>query len=157
MEVKDYTKEGKILQNDYRTLYITNSQSNCKLTVWDYVSEFCPNGEDIKDIIDNFNEALKISRCLVHVHTSQERIRDIFENNFDVYESIKIPCGYNNGYQYHVFLRNPFNDNRNARKSEFVKNKTTTKQIKDVITKTLKQRRRKLDVVPEIMAQLTLA
>jgi len=54
-------------------------------------------------------------------------MKNFFIKNFDVYDVVKIPCGYNNGYQWHIFLRN-IEDHRaeHARPSTYKKRKQLT-------------------------------
>lgn len=104
------------------TLSIKDGGGNCKLTRWDGIMSLLSTHFDEKKGIENVKECLKLSKILVHINTHREDIKDFFEKNFEIYESIRIPCGYANygGYQYHIFLRNSIGiPNENMRKSEY--------------------------------------
>ncbi len=132
---KDYSRVDFV--GSYATAYLINNNSNCKLSMLDYISSIVAT-HDVENSIKRLNEVLKLAKLVVYVNTSKEDIRDFLHTHFDIYESVQIPCGYNNGYQYHIFLRNTtgvYQRKENMRPSEF-KNRLTTQKVGQILKKT---------------------
>ncbi len=139
-----------------------HSASNCKLTLWEYSQYILGYPINEERAIAKIKIALKESRILVYINTTHPTLKKILKENFEIYQSVSIPIGYNHGYQYHIFLRNSIGlPNPNMRPSEYKKEVTLDRDgvfnkqaLKVALATALKKRRRKTDVVNEIVDSL---
>lgn len=133
----------------YRVI-IKDDPFNCKLTTVCSIT-------GLKLDKDYFNELFKKCRILVHINTPNIETAAFIENNYELYGKVNVPIGYNGGYQYHLFVRNSLGyKNNNMRPTEYGKGgqKLNKNNVAKVLEAALKAKRRKTDVVPEIVAQL---
>ncbi len=150
-------------KHDTRTLkfetgnyvYLTDSMSNCKLTSVDYVGSLygynnITNVQQDKEFILKLKEVLTQCRILVHINIINERIAKLVQDNFECYESIKIPVGYG-GYQYHIFIKNGKGGCARDIEKKPEYDKAT---IKEKLTVILKKKRRKTDIVKDLIDSL---
>ena len=157
---KEYkvTKESK--NNGYTTKVFVNTRwvgtimdvpSNCKFSVIDYISyAYSYNEQDTKANIDAL---LKHCKLAALVQTTQLNIVKFLQDNYDVYSLVRLPIGYGMGYQYHVTIRNKLTTYGNftyARAAEKVSIQDVDSLDKEIM-QVFKDKRRKVDIVPEII------
>lgn len=133
----------------YSRITIIDSISNCKLSTIENIQLLPLKINEVKEV-------LSACRILVYFNTNNEQIVDFFKENFELYSIAKIPVGYNNGFQWHVYIKN--NDSTSGNKAylrDIIKEEPNKiiniEKIKDVLTKTLKSKRRKTDIVQEVI------
>lgn len=140
----------------YTNVDIIHSLNNCKLTVVDGIRNAISG---IKSNIDKeiiiFKELLTECRQLTAINTTNTDIKDFIVNNFETYSVSKIPVGYNNGYQWHIFVRNIYSKLGTDYLRAVEKEPIITK-IETQLTSALKAKRRKTDVVKDIIANLNI-
>lgn len=139
----------------YGSVYIQHSNSNCKLTIWDYASGLKRSTEE--QTIKVVKEALKKSYILVFINTTDIKFKEILERNFEIYGCLEIPIGYSNGYQYHIFIRNTFSyaANKTYLRAIENKNKIIDKvKLKESLLNIFKIKRRKPDIIDDIINQI---
>lgn len=147
---KDNTRT-KVYVNTRYVGTVIDISSNCKFSVIDYISyAYSYNEQDTKANIDAL---LKRSKLAALIQTTQLNIVKFLQDNYDVYSLVRLPIGYGLGYQYHITIRNKLTPHGNfnyARSSKKV-------DIKDIdsldreIMQVFKDKRRKVDIVPEII------
>lgn len=94
---------------------VYHSYSNCKLTIVEGLAYSVGSGQQCqtyKDWKDRFDVVLKNCRILVEVNTTDEDTVERIFKEYEIYDAVKVPVGYDNGlsnykYQYHIFIRNP--------------------------------------------------
>lgn len=131
----------------------TDSRSNCKLTYLDNVGQL-----HLVDLntLKNFFKNLRI---VVSFNTTNIAVVNFFKKNFELYNVAKIPVGYSDGYQYHILVKNVDSTAankvylRDMEKEKPVKGLDLVK-IEEIMTKTLKAKRRKTDIVKEVLDNL---
>ncbi len=162
MEKKAQNLEAQVIKlpwSSYYGLVILHSASNCKLTSIDYIRELFSGSATEEQRIAGFKEVLKDCRMLVYINTNNDIIADFLTKNFEIYGHNKVPVGYGGGYQHHIFIRNTYSKHgtaylRDVEKPTQAVATPNKEMIKQVITSTLKSKRRKLDVVEDIMKQI---
>ena len=132
---------------------VMHSGSNCKLTNLDFVNNMpLSNVEKVKE----FFKDLKI---VVAFNTTSKEILNFFKKNFELYSVAEVPVGYENGFQYHVIVKNTYSNFpnkiylRNVQKEQPNKGIDLAK-IEEIMTRTLKAKRRKTDIVKEVLDNL---
>lgn len=125
--------------------------SNCKFSVIDYIS----NAFNYDNITMKANVDALLKRCkpTALIQTISLNIVKFLQEHYEVYSLVRLPIGYGVGYQYHVTLRNKLTRNGNfnyARKIKEVTIKDIDSLDKEII-QVFKDRRRKVDIVPEII------
>ena len=126
------------------TCTIINSISNCKLCTIENIQTL--NYYD-KLNIDNIKNLLSNCRILVYFHTIDANLVKFFRDNFEIYSESKVPVGYGAGYQYHVILKNIYSKDGNKDNLRPVEKNTKIKDLEQILTSTLKAKRRKTDIV----------
>jgi hypothetical protein len=146
--------ETVVQTKNYRTLSFHHCPANCKLTYINYIGNFVGHLDD--QAKKDFDEVLKKCRIAVYLNTNSVLIKDWILKHYEVYSCSPVPIGYGNNYQYHIVLRNKTGiANMNMRPSEYGKTKGLSKErVKEVMLSTLKNKRRKTDVVDLIVNQL---
>lgn len=129
---------------------VTHVSSNCKLSTIDYISNMPLDVPKVKKFLEDL-------RIVVHFNTTNKRIVEFFEKNFEVYDVSEIPVGYGGGYQYFVTLKN--NDSKYPNKQYLREKEVPNKglnlaKVEEIMTKTLKAKRRKTDIVKEVLDNL---
>ncbi len=132
---------------------VLHSASNCKLTNLDSVCNMPLYN------IDKVKEFFKELRIVVAFNTTNKNIVDFFEKNFELYSVAEIPVGYNNGFQYHIIVKNTYSNFPNKEYLRDIKKEQPNKgvdlaKIEEIMTKTLKAKRRKTDIVKEVLDNL---
>ena len=145
------TKTIKVYPTPFGTIYHSESSSNCKLTQLEYIQQIAKDeGKPYFDAI------LKQSRQLVQCNVNNLIHANWIKNNYEYYSYDTAPVGYNNGDQHHFIIRNRIG----YAKENYMRDKVVPvveqpiinkEAIKEKITSFLKTKRRKLDVVDEIM------
>lgn len=132
---------------------VTNSRSNCKLTYLDNVGQL-----HLVDLttLKNFFKNLRI---VVSFNTTNISVVNFFKKNFELYNVAKIPVGYGGGYQYHILVKNVDSTAANKIYLRDMKKEKPSKgldlvKIEEIMTKTLKAKRRKTDIVKEVLDNL---
>jgi hypothetical protein len=132
---------------------VDHSGSNCKLT----------NLDNIKNMpltdIEKVKEFFKDLRIIVAFNTNNENILKFFKTNFELYSVAEIPVGYRNGFQYHIIVRNAYSRFTNIDCLRPISKEQPNKgvdlaKIEEIMTKTLKAKRRKTDIVKEVLDNL---
>lgn len=140
----------------YGGITLIDSQSNCKLTSIEGINNLM-NVYNVNDRVALTKEMLTNCRILVFFNTNTPGLVKFFEDNFEIYSVSKAPVGYGGGYQYHVLLRNGYSKASNIvylRKKEDVANLEGIEKIKAAITSVMKSKRRKTDIVDEIIQKI---
>lgn len=139
-----------------RNVWIKDCPANCKLTYMNYASQLIMLKSKLA-----FDEILKNCRVAVSLNVNNKPDKDWILNNYEVYACSPIPIGYGlkptdqNHCQYHIVIKNPFNTGLYARPTLFVKDeplKESNIEFKAKLIQLLKQNRRKLDLVDDILA-----
>lgn len=100
--VKFISDSGKVCP-----LNFTNSDSNCKLVTLDNVSSLFMTLQEENERIDAIKEFMKhFYGRNVFLTVTRKDIYDFFKKNFVLYYSNIVPCGYNDGFQYHILIKN---------------------------------------------------
>lgn len=94
------------------------------------------------------------------INTTSTEIKDFFEKNFEVYNSIRIPIGYGGGYQYYIFIRNNDSDRTNkiylrpVEKDSF--KEISTYKLEKTLKNALKykSKRKKSDIIKEVIENI---
>jgi hypothetical protein len=89
----------------YPYVVVNHSSSNCKLSVIDYIGDFIDLDQP-EESIEKLKAVLATCNILVHIHTTNHKLKLFICKHFEVYTSSQIPVGYEGGFQYHLFLRN---------------------------------------------------
>ncbi len=120
METKEIKLQGERLNfGKYSYVDIYHSSSNCKLTTIEYIYNIFSEQQHFKEY---FDEVLKKCRICTYLNTNQDHYAEWILKNYEVYSYNKIPVGYNDGYQYHIIIRNTIGiQNSNMRPTEFKK------------------------------------
>jgi len=125
--------------------------SNCKFSMIDYIhNSYSRNKEEMRA---NINSLLKRSRLAVLIQTTSLDIVTFLQENYEIYSLVRLPIGYSSGYQYHITLRNKLTRDSNfnyARSSKGISIKDVDSLDKEII-QIFKDKRRKVDIVPEII------
>lgn len=152
------------------SLVLKHCPHNCKLTYLSSINNFLYDLREAK-LKQDFDDVLKQCRIAVYLNTNSIPVKDWILKNYELYSLSQIPIGYGKGYQYHIIIRNSIGQvNPNMRPTEFnkeevvVSTKTPTviagiddltkTKIKENLVKILKKRRRKTDIVDEIVNSL---
>lgn len=153
--------KNKIMAEYYGGARMVHESSNCKFSFVESINGLWAASykKDEKEKIQTFKNFLKQGRIVVSVNTTDNAIKEFILKNFEVYGYNKVPVGYNNGFQHHILIKN--NDSgyankmylRPVEKTVKIKNPTMD-QLEEVLTKTLKAKRRKTDIVKEVMANI---
>lgn len=149
----NYTKQ--ITRITYPTKNYTSyidymmSLSNCKLAVVDY----CNNLADYADVKTVKELFARIPAAALYITLTNTKTLKFLMENFDCYINERVPIGYNNGFQYHLVIRN-ITDNRARPLIANSKHTLNKENIKEAIVKILKKYRRKTDIVDEILAEI---
>lgn len=140
---------------------VVHESSNCKFSFVENIGGLweASRSRNEKEKIQMFKDFLKQGRIVVSVNTTNDAIKEFILNNFEVYGYNKVPVGYYNGFQHHILIKN--NDSgyankvylRPVEKTVKIKNPTID-QLEEVLTKILKAKRRKTDIVKEVMANI---
>ena len=99
-QVDSYTKTSKFI-----TCTLFTSSSNCKLSTIEGIGNILAYGTNAQKKY-KLDQILTKCRIVTYINTNLSPVKDFIENNYELYESIKIPVGYSGGYQYHLFIRN---------------------------------------------------
>lgn len=145
MEIKKYNKEYNSIRFE-SGLYccLTQSISNCKLTIIDYIS----NLELTKNIYD---QVFQQCRLLISVNTFRKDILEWIEKNYSVYDVSIAPVGYTGTEnQYHILIKNPFSESFYSRPIPEKKEIDIIK-IKENLIKAFKQKKRKTDLIEQLL------
>lgn len=145
---------------------VSGDGSNCKLSyihsigsIWNYT-----NKEE--SIVKAIKEVLYYLKGAVIINTTNQRISDMIFKNFDTYYYHKVPIGYNNGYQYHICIKNSTSISSYCRKPEnntdltgnpvnvSLKDDNDLNILASKLKEELKKRRRKTDFVDELIESL---
>lgn len=108
---------------------------------------------------EEIKEAIKILFTSTHVkgaviiNTISKKIATILKENFQVYYYQEVPIGYNNGYQYHICLRNHIYTNSSCKVPEkFIDGKLNKDDLKEKLKVLYKKKKRKADIIDDILA-----
>lgn len=137
---------------------ITHSSSNCKLSYVESINGIYStcNGTEAENV-EKVKRFLRDGRIVVNINTTDVRIKDFFERNFEIYSCAKLPVGYSNGFQYHILIRNKDSNATNKmylRPLPKAEKEPAMDRLEKILTKTLKAKRRKTDIVKDVMANL---
>lgn len=162
MKIEERTVTEKVITEQInsflRTIYIKDCPQNCKLTYISNINGFLGiPGDDTKKI---FDEVLKECRMSVYLNTNTPIIKDWILKHYEVYSNTPIPIGYGGMYQYHIIIRNSITKRPsvNMRATEYGKDQEPVEKlkarIKDKLKKALKAKKRKTDLVDEVVDSL---
>lgn len=106
-QLEELTVKTLQFPRTYSALNVTDSGSNCKLSIIDSIYSIT-NFFDNDTAKDRMDQILKQSRGLVYVHTIDKEIKDFLLHNYDHYFCNEVPAGYGGpkSIQYHILLRN---------------------------------------------------
>jgi len=124
------------------------SLSNCKLAILEY----CNNLADYTDVKTVKELFAKIPAAALYITLTNTKTLKFLMDNFDCYINERVPIGYNNGFQYHLVIRN-VTDNR-ARPLISKRMSSNKDNIRKAILKIQKKYKRKTDIVDEILDEL---
>lgn len=150
-------------------VYIEHSISNCKLTTIEFINGiygYSTTEAENERMKKKMNLILKECRIVTHINTSSVAVKDFLEANYEIYSISKVPVGYGGGYQWYIMLRNKIGQPNSCMRPTEWKGEVKAsakmepalpadkEKMKVALTAALKSRRRKTDVVDEIIAQL---
>lgn len=142
---------NRIFVNDKYIGNVIDIPSNCKFSVIDHINyAYSYNDETCKANIDAL---LKYCKLAALIQTNTLSIVNFLQDNYDVYSLVRLPIGYSMGYQYHVTIRNKLTTYGNFNYARFAK-KVSIKDVDSLdkeIIQIFKNKRRKIDIVPEII------
>lgn len=161
METKNGTtgvRTVKLPWNNYYVMSIQDIPSNCKYSNIDYIGQLMTGSVTEQQRVDAFKDVLKLCRIIVSVNTTSPEVAKFLEKHFDLYSCAKVPVGYNNGFQWHIIIKNKYSKvgNNHYLRDVPVEKKVSKKAIESAITKVLKSKRRKTDVVKDIMENINV-
>lgn len=134
------------------SLYLNDDGTNCKLS-------YIHGAGSLKDLSDDQRKQvvdylLDMAKGTVLINTTNKEVSDFINKNYDTYYYNKVPIGYNDGYQYHILIRNNISPNGYCREPEKNTSLLDKQYIKETIKKTLKKLRRKADYVDDLVDSL---
>jgi hypothetical protein len=164
MTKKDYTYGYTSVSFDYQTegggqVNIMDDPHNCKLTHLIYCGGLDNYGnkseEQMKKKIDAI---LEMSRIVVSMNTTSKRLAEFLKKNYELYSYTEVPVGYHGGYQYYIVVRNTLTKARNTQYMRPLETAKVpgidTETVKTVMTNLLKKKRRKTDIVDDLIKVL---
>lgn len=141
-----------------------DSAYNCKHSIIDSIGSIMSPYNDDSDekIVEKLKYVFSKLRIVVTLNTISDRLSKIILKNFELYGYNKVPAGYDNGFQHHFIISNAFakagQDYRRETTFKFneenVVLKNSKEQLKAVITKVFKAKRRKIDIVDDILKEI---
>ena len=139
---------------------IVSSPSNCKLSYIENVGSLyasCTGTESEK--VEKIKRFLSEAKIVVSFNIIHNTLVDFFKKNFELYSCVQIPVGYSGGYQYHIIIKNDnsaYGNKSYLRPVEKMAEKAPSlDRIEEVLTKTLKAKRRKIDIVKDVINSLS--
>lgn len=163
--IQDTISFGDIKGYDYKLQFgVGTDPTNCKLSYIHGIGNLSivKDNKEKKEIIEHL---LKKCKGYVIINTTNKEVSDFIFNNFKSYYYIKVPVGYNSGYQYNIAIRNYIIPNGNCKvPSEIINNTVTTvnNKVSNIDLNTIKTRlkillrnkRRKDDYVDQFFKDL---
>jgi len=142
--------------NNFGAARMNHSTTNCKLSTIEGIKYLIGSGfyDTPEEKVQRVKNFLNTGRTVVSLNTNDPDIKNFFEKNFNVFSSIEVPVGYNNGYQYHLILNNNKGYWRTPAKKPIPKLDADMSNLEEVLTKILKSKRRKTDIVKDVMENL---
>lgn len=134
-------------------LTLSGDETNCKLSYIHGIGNLTNTSiNNWKLVIDG---ALKKLKGCVFINTTNKRMAEFIRDNYITYCYNELPIGYNNGFQYHVTIKNDVNPSNYCRKPEILLvDKTIKENLKNKLVTFLKSKRRKADYVDELIDSL---
>lgn len=142
------------------TLWLSSDGTNCKLSYIHGIGSFAMlTKEELKQVVDR---CLQDCKGAVYINSVSKEVISKLRELYPVYSYTEVPIGYNNGFQYHILIKNTVVININC-KDPYVP--TATKAtlptspiphdyIRTMLTTLLKKKRRKTDIVDEFIKML---
>lgn len=145
-------------------LGVGTDPTNCKLSYIHGIGNLAviKDNKEKKEIIEHL---LKKCKGYVIINTTNKEVSDFIFKNFESYYYIKVPVGYNSGYQYNIAIRNHIIPNTHCKAPSKIINNTVTKvnnKVSNIDLNTIKTRlkillrnkRRKDDYVDQFFKDL---
>ncbi len=152
MELRNETIGGanyvKIEHGKYKlSISTAGDSSNCKLSYIHQAGNLSQLTDAEKKEVLDF--ALKGLKGCVIINTIDENVALFIQKTYPTYYYQEVPIGYNNGFQYHVSIKNPINVNDSCKDPKDVKPKKGDK-VKEVIKEVIKEVVVEKEVIKEV-------
>jgi len=122
----------KFSNNKGQFLTLNKSTDNCKFGTLENLN--CAS-RDLKNLVDTVLKTEKSMRVLM-AHVNQKSLVEKLKKDFEIISVLELPIGYNIGKQYHVHIRNTYDE---TYKQRFIREgaKSSLNSMLDVNTKIL--------------------
>lgn len=144
-----YAEVSKKYPTSGFTVYRSGDYTNCKLSYIHNIGGLqLLTEEEFKMYLD---EVLKTCKGMVFMSTTSVTVKEYLNKLYQVYYCIEVPIGYNNGFQYHIGIRNPINVNAHCRIPVPKSVPPSKEELRKKLTDYLTSKRRKTDIVDDVL------
>lgn len=104
------------------SITLSGDNSNCKLSYIHEVGNLKYLSDDNKKKVLDF--ALEYCKGTIFINTTNKEVAEFIRDNYTCYYYYEVPIGYNDGFQYHLNIKNTIKINPNCKEPTHNENGT---------------------------------